>query len=146
MPRLGSRDSSCVAVLEGFSGSIPGAAARIITLEDYCSVQSKAAAVIGEWNHDIADHIREMEQKVDGLELIRFSEMRDERNDRVTALEDTTAVFEDWRPWVEASLYDVFLEIRRLSKPAPPTATELVTHYLGTIRFNELASVCPAGA
>jgi hypothetical protein len=67
--------------------------------------------VTGELNRNVASHIKELEQKVDDLELIQISEMQDERDDRVAALEDATVVLNDWRPWVEASLYDIRLEI-----------------------------------
>jgi hypothetical protein len=70
--------------------------------------------------------------------------MQDERDDRVAALEDATVVLNDWRPWVEASLYDVCLEIRRLAKSRPLPTTEPNTSCLGVITFNELASVRPS--
>lgn len=121
---------------------MPGAAVRLRALEDYCSAQSEAAVVAAEWNHDISGRVGELEQKVDDLELIRITEIRDERHDRVAALEDAAAVFDEWRPWVEASIHDMRLEIKRATQPRASSSTDP-----GVVSFPELASARPsAGA
>lgn len=70
--------------------------------------------------------------------------MQDERDDRVAVLEDAAAVLDEWRPWVEGSLYDVCLDIRRLAKSGPLPMTELNTSRPGVVTFTESASACPS--
>lgn len=57
-----------------------------------------------------------MERRVDDLELICLSEIHDERDDRVSALEATAASFEEWRPWIEAAVDDAPFDVRRVTK------------------------------
>jgi hypothetical protein len=80
--------------------------------------------------------VGELEHRADDLDLIRITEIRDERDDRVSALEGAAEVFDEWRPWVEASIYDIRREMNRSnirasspmadglgSSSAPPSST-----------------------
>jgi hypothetical protein len=66
--------------------------------------------VVDNWGRE---RIREVERRTDDLELIRLSEIRDERDDRVAALEDAAAAFGEWKPWIEAFVEDTRFELRR---------------------------------
>jgi hypothetical protein len=132
-----------LAALVAFSNSVPGVASRLTALEDYCSANSEAAVAAEEWNRGITNRIGELEQKMDDLELIWFSEMQDERDDRVAALEDVAAVFDEWRPWVEASFHDIRLEIKRLNGVERTPATRTSTGHHSNAPFIELASARP---
>jgi hypothetical protein len=48
------------------------------------------------------------------LELIRVYELRDERDARVSALETAAAIVEEWRPFVDGTIDDIRLDLRRL--------------------------------
>jgi hypothetical protein len=50
------------------------------------------------------------------LELIRVYELRDERDERVSILESAAAVLEEWRPFVDGTLDDIRLDLRRLKE------------------------------
>ncbi|XP_021317789.1 uncharacterized protein LOC110435983 [Sorghum bicolor] len=132
-----------LAAVEAFTSSVPGPAARHSALEDYCSANSEAAVAAEEWNRGFSNRVGELEEKMDDLELIRFSEMRDERDDRVAALEDAAVVFDEWRPWVEASVHDICLEIKRLKGVERSPATRTSSGRLGVAPFTESASARP---
>jgi hypothetical protein len=85
----------------------------ISALERFCVALSQSAVMNRNWNHDLNARIDEMEKRADDLELIRLFEIRDERDDRVSALEGAAAAYEEWRPWVEASIYDVRFDFHR---------------------------------
>ena len=132
-----------LAAVEAFTNSVPGPAARLSALEDYCSANSEAAVAAEEWNRGFSNRVGELEEKMDDLELIRFSEMRDERDDRVAALEDAAVVFDEWRPWLEASVHDIRLEIKRLKGVERSPATRTSSGRLGVAPFTESASARP---
>jgi chromosome segregation ATPase len=71
---------------------------RISTLEHHCIALSQSALVANNWGRELGERVGEVERRTDDLELIRLSEIRDERNDRVAALEDAEAVFGEWKP------------------------------------------------
>lgn len=67
----------------------------------------------GNWNRDLDACINEVEKRADDLKLIRLCEIRDERDDHVSALEEATAANEEWWLWVEASIYNVRFDLHR---------------------------------
>jgi hypothetical protein len=47
------------------------------------------------WNHELESRVAEMEKRADDLELIRLSEIHNEREDHISALEAAVAAYED---------------------------------------------------
>ena len=48
--------------------------------------------------------------------MVRYVEIQDEHDERVTALESTSEAFAAWRPRIESSLFTIRSEVDRLSK------------------------------
>lgn len=110
------------AVLEQTCAGLPAVQSCVAVLEEFCSEQSEQNVVADEWGRSIDRRVGELEQRTDDLKLIRINEICDELDDRVSALEGAAEVFEEWRPWVEASIHDIRLEIKRFAKPDPSSS------------------------
>ncbi|CAD6242237.1 unnamed protein product [Miscanthus lutarioriparius] len=61
------------------------------SLEVFCTAQYTAATVADNWGGQFEERFVELEQRVGNLELIRITEIHDERYDRVFALESATS-------------------------------------------------------
>jgi hypothetical protein len=81
-----------VAALEGVCNASVNIPERISSLERYSIALSQSMVAADNWNHDLDARVGEVERRTDDLELIRLFEIRDERDDRVAALEDSVAV------------------------------------------------------
>lgn len=101
-----------VAALE--AAPFPEVPSRVAVLEDYCAAQSDAAAQVDDWGRTVDQRVVDLELQVDDLQSIRLAEVRDEREDRIEALEDAVKVFDDWCPRLEASVEDVRRDVQRL--------------------------------
>lgn len=89
---------------------------RLASLEQLCNKQAHAAVLSDIRAQDFEQRIEEAEVRMGDLELIRVYELRDERDERVAALESASAILEEWRPFVDGTLDDVRLELRRLKQ------------------------------
>ncbi|CAD6232454.1 unnamed protein product [Miscanthus lutarioriparius] len=87
---------------------------RVTSLEKVCHTQAHAAVLFDVRVQDFEQRIAEAELRMGDLELIHVYELRDERDERVSTLESAAAVLEDWRPFVDGTLDDIRLEIKRL--------------------------------
>lgn len=63
-----------------------------------CSTHSQASVLADIRAQDFEQRVSEIELRVGDLELIRTNELRDERDNRVSALESAAAAYEEWRP------------------------------------------------
>ena len=131
-----------IIALEDICSGIPATRTRLSSLETFCSDQSEQNVVADDWGRSVEWCLGELEQRADDIELIWFMEIRDKRDDRVAALESATEVFNKWRPWVEASLQDVRVELSRIPRSAPRPAAENTGHP-GAVTFIEPASARP---
>lgn len=131
---------SCITMLE--KAAVPEGQVHVRALEEYCAAQADAVAETHQWARGIDDRAKVLEEKVGDLEMIHLAEMRDERDDHIEALEDAAKVFDDWRPWVEAAIYDVRRDFRLFvgREPRVPLSTGPAGHP-GT---NVTASAPPA--
>jgi hypothetical protein len=102
---------------------------RVAQLEEYTNAQYTAAVVADNWGAHFDEHVSDLEHHMNELELIRLYEIRDERDERVSALEAIAADLEAWRPGVDGFIDDTRLKMLRLTKqwdramletPAPP--------------------------
>ena len=89
---------------------------RLDSLEQFASAQYTAAIVADNWGGHFSERVSELEGRVHDLEMVRYVEIQDERDERVTALESAAEAFEAWRPRIESSLFTVRSEVDRLSK------------------------------
>lgn len=136
-----------VSALEQSSTAVASTPACVSALEAFCSAQSEAMAVANDWGRSMDLRVGELEQRADDLELIRITEICDERDARVEALKGAQQVFDEWRPWVEASIHDLRLEVKRLAKPVPQPTTQTSAANPGVVSFVESDSAHPsAGA
>ena len=124
--------------LERSCADLPLLPPRVAAMERFCSDQTEQNVVADDWGRTMERHVGELEQRADDIELIRFTKIRDERDDRVEALENAHQVLDEWRPWVEASIYDIRREIRRSSNP------DLRSAQHGAVRIFESASARPS--
>ena len=130
--------------LERSCAVIPTLEARVSSLDMFCSAQSEQNAVTDDWGRAVERRVGELEHHVDDLDLIRITEIRDERDDQVSTLEGAAEVFDEWRPWVEASIYDIRREMGRFNNRASsPTAVRTRRLYGATV-VNKSASACPS--
>ncbi|CAD6271267.1 unnamed protein product [Miscanthus lutarioriparius] len=77
------------------------------SLEQFASAQYTATIVADNWGGHFSERISELEERVHDLEMVRYVEIQDERDERVTALESAAEAFEAWRPRIESSLFTV---------------------------------------
>ena len=89
---------------------------RLDSLEQFASAQYTAAIVADNWGGHFSERVSELEGRVHDLEMVRYVEIQDERDERVTALESASEAFAAWRPWIESSLFTIRSEVDRLSK------------------------------
>jgi hypothetical protein len=57
-----------------------------------------------------------LEEWLSGVDMVCFTEICDERDDRVTMHEVVVAAFDNWRPGVEGGHNDIRLEVAWLNK------------------------------
>jgi len=88
---------------------------RLDSLEHFASTQYTATIVGDNWGGHFSERVSELEERVHDLEMVRYVEIQDERDERVTALESAAEAFEAWRPRIESSLFTVRSEVDRLS-------------------------------
>jgi len=84
--------------LERSCAAIPTLEARVSSLDTLYSTQSEQNAVADDWGCTVERRVGELEHRADDLDLIRITEIRDERDDRVSALEGAAEVLDEWRP------------------------------------------------
>jgi len=87
----------------------PAVDSRLDSLEQFASAQYTAAIVADNWGGHFSERVHD-------LEMVRYVEIQDERDERVTALEFAAEAFEAWRPRIESSLFTIRSEVDRLSK------------------------------
>lgn len=98
---------------------------RLGALEQFCSVQAYSAIVSNNWGREIEQRVEEVEYRVGDLELARLWDLYGENDDRVMMLEAVAATVEEWRPYIDGSIDDMRLEIRRLKQARDRTPLEL---------------------
>lgn len=89
---------------------------RIASLEDFASSQYTAAVVADNWGSHFDSRVSDLEQRMADLELIRLSEIRDERDDRMEDLEGVVGELQAWRQDTEGYIDDVRYDLRRLRR------------------------------
>lgn len=89
---------------------------RLLSLENFASAQYNAAAVADNWGSHFEDRLQDLEHRQADLELIRIHEIRDERDDRVEAVESEVKGITEWRPLIDGSIDYLRTEVRRLSR------------------------------
>ncbi|XP_066345321.1 uncharacterized protein [Miscanthus floridulus] len=89
---------------------------RITSLESFAFAQYTAAIVADNWGAHFDSCVTDLEQRMADLEMIRVVEYRDERDDRVSTLEEAVGDLQAWRSEVDDNLDDVRYDLRRFSK------------------------------
>jgi len=130
--------------LERSCAAIPMLEAHVASLDTFCSAQSEQNAVANDWGRAVERRVGELEHHADDLDLIRITEIHDERDDRVSALEGAAEVFDEWRPWVEASIYDIQREMNRSNVRASSPTAERPGKLFGATVINKSASARPS--
>jgi hypothetical protein len=89
---------------------------RVAHLEDFAHAQYTAASVADSWGAHFNDRVSELDSRMKELELIRIYEIRDKRDERMSAVETVVADLEAWRPNVDGFIDDTRLKMLRLTK------------------------------
>jgi DNA repair exonuclease SbcCD ATPase subunit len=99
---------------------------RLSSLEGFANAQYTAAVVADNWATHFDSRVDDLEQRMADLELIRLVEIRDERDDRVEAVEQAVWELQSWRMELDGYVDDIRYDLHRLSKshamqPQQPT-------------------------
>jgi hypothetical protein len=111
--RLERRFEDASATVQEREEAVDG---RLIELENFASTQYTAAVIADNWGSHFDSRVSDLEQRMADLELIRLAEIRDERDDRVEALEGAVEELQAWRPEVNAHIDDIRYDLHRLLK------------------------------
>ncbi|CAD6255166.1 unnamed protein product [Miscanthus lutarioriparius] len=85
------------------------------------------------------DRDADYSQRISELEAIRVTQIKDERDARVAALESTAADLAAWRPGVEGLLDDVRLQVQKLGVKCDRAVFDTMSHQPGIIPSPTLA-------
>ena len=111
--RLDQRFADSEAVRTQRAAVVDG---RLESLERFASDQYTAAIVADNWGGHFSERVADLEERVRNLELVRYVEIQDERDERVAVLETANEAIEAWRPRIESSLFTVRSEVDRLAR------------------------------
>lgn len=107
-------------------------------MEQFTSVQYTAAIIADNWGGHFSKCISDLQQNVLDLELVRYGEIQDERNNHVATLETAAEAYEAWRLRIERSIFTVHSEVDRLSKLWDRSIIALAIGSLGSMCSPEL--------